>query len=117
MDSVNKWLTLMANLGVIAGIVFLVVEIRQNNVQLAAQARNSMFEARSEYDRDTISNNGGIAEIEQKETRGETLTDTETRRLQSRRFLRLRTFEFMFQENPEAVLQQLQYLRNIKIST
>lgn len=30
MDSVNKWLTLAANVGVIAGIVFLGFEIRQN---------------------------------------------------------------------------------------
>jgi|MEHZ01.5.fsa_nt_MEHZ011436741.1_11 hypothetical protein len=31
MDSLNKWLTLAANIGVIAGIVFLGIEIRNNN--------------------------------------------------------------------------------------
>jgi len=30
-DKLNKWLTLVANLGVIAGIVFLALEIRQSN--------------------------------------------------------------------------------------
>ena len=31
-DSLNKWLTLAANIGVLAGIVFLAVEIHDNNV-------------------------------------------------------------------------------------
>ncbi len=31
MDSINKWLTLAANVGVMAGIVFLGVEIQQNS--------------------------------------------------------------------------------------
>jgi hypothetical protein len=30
LDNVNKWLTLVANFGVVAGIVFLAVEVRQN---------------------------------------------------------------------------------------
>ncbi len=30
MDKVNKWLTLLANLGVLAGIIFLAVELQQN---------------------------------------------------------------------------------------
>lgn len=30
-DSVNKWLTLAANIGVLAGIIFLSIEIRQTN--------------------------------------------------------------------------------------
>lgn len=37
MDSVNKWLMLVANLGVIAGIVFLAVEIGQNQEALDRQ--------------------------------------------------------------------------------
>jgi len=38
MDKLNRWLTLIANLGVVAGIVFLAVEIRQNTNAVAAQA-------------------------------------------------------------------------------
>ncbi len=30
-EQVNKWLTLLANIGVLVGIIFLVVEIRQSN--------------------------------------------------------------------------------------
>ena len=32
MDNINKWLTLLTNFGVIAGIVFLGIEIKQNSV-------------------------------------------------------------------------------------
>ena len=30
MDKLNQWLTLVANLGVVAGIIFLAYEIQQN---------------------------------------------------------------------------------------
>ena len=33
-DNLNKWLTLLANFGVIAGIIFLAVEVRQNQITL-----------------------------------------------------------------------------------
>lgn len=39
VDRLNKWLTLLANIGVVAGIVFLAFEIRQNNELLLAQGR------------------------------------------------------------------------------
>lgn len=39
-DRVNRWLTLGANLGVIAGIIFLGFELHQNNRLMAEQARS-----------------------------------------------------------------------------
>ena len=41
-DQLNRWLSLAANLGVIAGIVFLVVELRQNTDMMRAQSRTEM---------------------------------------------------------------------------
>ncbi len=41
-DRLNKWLTLLANLGVVAGIVFLAVEIGQNQV-LLEQSHQAML--------------------------------------------------------------------------
>ena len=38
-DSLNKWLSLFANLGVLIGIVFLVIEIRQANLIAERDAR------------------------------------------------------------------------------
>lgn len=43
IDNVNRWLTLLANLGVIAGIVFLAFELRQNNQLLVAQSSYAQF--------------------------------------------------------------------------
>ncbi len=41
-EALNRWLTLTANVGVIAGIVFLAVEIRQNTDMMRAQTRSSV---------------------------------------------------------------------------
>lgn len=48
MDKVNKWLMLVANLGVIAGIIFLAIEIQQNNSLLEAQTSYNYFKARDD---------------------------------------------------------------------
>jgi hypothetical protein len=40
-DQLNKWLTLTANFAVVAGIIFLAVEIRQNNVLLLSESRQA----------------------------------------------------------------------------
>ena len=45
MDGVNKWLTLAANLGVIAGIAFLAIEISQNTQSLDKSRKLSAAEA------------------------------------------------------------------------
>jgi len=44
----GETISIIANLGVIAGIVFLALEIRQNNKLLAAQARYSLRQYRSD---------------------------------------------------------------------
>lgn len=43
-DKLTKWLTLLANVGVIAGIVFLAIEIRQNSDAVRAQTRAQLAE-------------------------------------------------------------------------
>lgn len=44
-DSLNWWLTLLANLGVLGGLVFVGLEIRQNTSQLRAEASRSITES------------------------------------------------------------------------
>ena len=41
-DRLNRWLTLAANVGVIAGIIFLGFELRQNSELMRAQSRTEM---------------------------------------------------------------------------
>jgi hypothetical protein len=44
MDKVNQWLSLLGNLGVVAGIIFLAIELQNNTRATEAQTRNSMTE-------------------------------------------------------------------------
>jgi len=44
MSKLERWLTLVANLSVVVGIVFLAVELRQNTQAIQAQTRDSMTE-------------------------------------------------------------------------
>ena len=44
LKNVNEWLTLTANLGVVAGLVFLALQVRQNTQQLRIQASYSINE-------------------------------------------------------------------------
>lgn len=48
-ERLNRWLTLGANVGVIAGIIFLGFELRQNNQLLVEQARYSMLENQKQW--------------------------------------------------------------------
>ena len=44
LSSLNEWLTLGANIGVLGGIVFLAIEINQNNALMESQARFNRLE-------------------------------------------------------------------------
>lgn len=48
LESLNRWLTLLANIGVIAGIVFLAIEVRQNQLMLEESNRLNRVMARVE---------------------------------------------------------------------
>ncbi len=47
LDKLNGWLSLLSHFGVVAGLIFLGYEIRQNTIQLRAEASYSMNEALS----------------------------------------------------------------------
>lgn len=49
LSSINEWLTLFANLGVLAGIFVLVVEMQQNTNMMRSQTRDSITEKQMEF--------------------------------------------------------------------
>ncbi|NKB32421.1 MAG: hypothetical protein GKR91_04920 [Pseudomonadales bacterium] len=49
ISKLNEWFTLTANLGVIAGIIFLGFEIQQNTEMMQAQTRDSMSEKQMDW--------------------------------------------------------------------
>ncbi len=44
---IKSWITLIANLGVVAGLIFVGLEVQQNTTQIRADASNSINEALS----------------------------------------------------------------------
>ena len=68
-------LTILANIGVIAGIIFLGIELRQNRELARAQMRNELTSETLEITRADI--NGPIAEILALNRNGDALTDTQ----------------------------------------
>ena len=67
---------IIANLGVIAGIVFLAIEIQQNNDLLEAQAREASNNRQTEL-QTYIFTDPALAELMLKVKRGEELTEVE----------------------------------------
>ena len=47
LDKLNSWLTLLANLGVILGIIFLALEVRQNEETLRLQYELALLDSNS----------------------------------------------------------------------
>lgn len=72
---IGQIVAIAANLGVIVGIVFLVIEIRQNNRHLAAQARYALRQYRSDIADSMILPH--VLEATHKWARGETLSAEE----------------------------------------
>jgi len=79
-DRLNKWLALFANLGVVAGIVFLAMEIRSNT-------ESNRISIQSAFSTNWVNINGGIAQnpelaaLIEKAIAGESLSVVEHRLL------------------------------------
>ena len=52
IEKINTWLTLLANVGVLIGIVFLALEIQQNTEIVKAQTRDTVTQKQVEWLRD-----------------------------------------------------------------
>jgi len=78
---VGQTIGVVANLGVIAGIVFLALELRQNNSLLTAQTAHALLSTKLEYRARIIDNTNGFAEIQQKQRSGGQLDPVESARL------------------------------------
>ena len=56
LDKLNKWLTLIANLGVLIGVFFLVVELRQSNSIANREAASEITSAGSKLNSGVVEN-------------------------------------------------------------
>jgi len=97
----GQTITILANVGVVAGIIFLAFELQQNNDQLQSQTRANLYRMQAEIQRDIFTNVGGVTDLLVKAQGGQQLTAVELNRLAAFRGYVLRTIEFMFREDSE----------------
>ena len=93
----SQVISTVASVGVIAGIVFLAFELRQNNELLISQARSNLVSGRATYQEYIATNAGGIAEIIIKAGQSE-LSDTESLQLNVHWDLVINNWASMYQE-------------------
>jgi|GEM_PF-1143103 len=75
-ESINQWVTLGANIGVLLGILLLAYELNQNNDLLEAQISFSYQQNRRDVGA-ALSNNEPLARVIAKASSDESLSDTE----------------------------------------
>jgi hypothetical protein len=95
----GRFVKTLANVGVIAGIVFLGFELRQNNELMEAEARFNRVTVSTEAYNIT-STNGELAEIMVKANNNESLTEVEQYRYLSSQMRFLINMEWIFREMP-----------------
>ncbi len=80
LDRVNRWMTLIANIAVLAGILFLAFELRQNTMTSRIQAANDFQDSFSEIEF-FIAESPEFAELLVKGREGENVTGADQLRL------------------------------------
>ena len=75
-DRVNRWFTLVTNLGVLIGIILLGVELNQNRDMMRAQTRNELSQGVLEL-LGSLVENKELADVMVRANNGEELTPTE----------------------------------------
>jgi hypothetical protein len=103
---VGQAVSIFANLGVVAGIVFLAIEIGQNNELMRAAARDAQNERIQDY-AEQVYMMPGLAEIIVKATNGTPLTEAEDLMLFNRHLRLLRGFEIQYREFSEGAVDAL----------
>jgi hypothetical protein len=104
-DKINRWLTLAANVGVLAGIIFLAMELQQNNEILSAQARRDQLDARSAAGALIIAN-ADLSKITYKVSNGDKLTPYEEYRFGRWAYQVFRNWEWQYDEYLEGTLSE-----------
>ena len=87
MEKLNQWLTLAANFGVIAGLIFLGLEIQQNTVSTRMAARENATQGHIDY-LGYLLDNTVLARANEKLTNNQPVNDLEDN--QMRIFLQMR---------------------------
>ncbi len=96
----GQTVSILANAGIIAGIVFLALELRQNNELIRTEARNTQNVRIQDFVQQVYTV-PGLAEIVLKIRKGEPLTEVEEIKLRGRQGRQLRGFHAQWLEFTE----------------
>ena len=105
-EKINEWLTLIANLAVVGGIVFLAIEIRQNNEVLRSESRQTLVA----NDVTSLAANIEYADVFAKYAAGETLSAEEQLQMSFMFTLDLRNREFEYFQYVNGLLDEETWL-------
>ena len=103
---VGQAINIIANLGVVAGIAFLAIEVGQNNDLMRAAARDAQNDRVRDYV-EQVYTTPGLAEVIVKARNGTPLTDVEDLILFSRQLRLLRGFEIQYREYTQGAVDDL----------
>lgn len=92
IDHINKYLTLIGNLGVLAGIFLVAYELQQNRIAIEAQSRSDVA-SQAVDSALRIAENLPLLEAQRKDEAGEELTPVEVRLLAMANVARFRRWE------------------------
>jgi hypothetical protein len=107
-DGLNKWLTLVANVGVIAGLIFLGIEINQNTRATIASASEEITNQSLDYFALGMDNEV-IARGLFKQATGRELDDFERDQLWRHQFYNFRVFQNVFMQYHRGFLEETEW--------
>jgi len=94
-DKLNRWITLVANIGVVAGIFFLAIEMKQGTQATRIAARDSASQGHIDFVSNSL-DSSILAVARQKAISNEKLTELESGQLRTFHALRWRHYERVF---------------------
>ena len=94
-DRINRWVTLVANIGIVAGIFFLAIELKQSNLATRIAARDSASQGHIDYISFSV-DPSILAVARQKMIRDEEWTDIELDQIRRFHSMRWRHYERVF---------------------
>lgn len=100
----GQTISVLANIGVIVGIVFLAIEVNQNNNLLEAEARRAVLDRRTSS-AELVAGNHQLATILAKAASGEALTEGESVQMDAFNRRLLVSFEWQFGEYQRGALE------------
>ena len=99
---------IVSSVAVVASLVYLAMQIRQNNEQLAAQSRAAYYQGRADTDRD-VALNESLAETLLKKVTGDLLTPVEDYRVSCLCWGNLVLFEYEFMELERGLISEREF--------